>query len=221
MKALTTTLSLLFFLTACLTTYGQDSKPRTKYRNISYSMQTLSSRVDNVNLNEKNNFGAAFTTGRTYFVHKTPILGMIRFGVDATWFDINYNNYSVLQTEHFDDETSSIVEKGIHQAEISVHTGPSVTINPISKLNVHLYFRYAPTFSGLYQNGSFLGNYASYFVTGGSVSYGVIGLGVEARFGSCNYNELFKLGDDDGFLTPSISGPLKTSGMRAYVSFRF
>lgn len=39
----------------------------------------------------KSNYGASFTTGRTFYLHK-PIGGFLRFGIDVTWFDLNYTN---------------------------------------------------------------------------------------------------------------------------------
>ena len=30
---------------------------------------------------------------KTYYLHK-PLLNMIKFGIDATWFDISYAKYS-------------------------------------------------------------------------------------------------------------------------------
>ena len=72
---------------------------------------------------------------------------------------------------------------------------------------------------------AFRGNYASFFVTGLSVSYGVIGLGIEKRWGKCRYKE-FGGGEDEygdyGYAEEPYDTPkLKTSGLRAYVNFRF
>ena len=61
---------------------------------------------------------------------------------------------------------------------------------------------------------TFAGNYASMFVTGASVAYGKIGVGIEARLGSCTYKTF------SGDLDFSAS-KIKTSGFRAFIQFRW
>lgn len=39
------------------------------------------------------NYGFTLGLNKTYFVHKNPIGGFLKFGIDATWFDITYINY--------------------------------------------------------------------------------------------------------------------------------
>ena len=87
-----------------------------------------------------------------------------------------------------------------------MQVGPSVTVNPVGKLNVNAYFRFAPSFSALYDDDTLLGNYASYFVTGGGISYGVIGLGS---------------GDSEEDEQEPEPGKSKFNRMRVYLSFRF
>lgn len=219
--------TLFIFLAVLLTTQAmaQESRLRKKYVNLSFSTIEMT-QDDSPTL--KSNYGAAFTVGRTYFVHKKPIANMIRFGIDATWFDINYGNYKVEyrygEHEKYDSEFSSF-----HQAEIGMQVGPSITVNPISKLNIHGYFRYAPSFSALYDGDTFRGGYASYFVGGGAVSYGVIGLGIEARFGACKYKTFGggDSGDEAEYGATSdterttVTSKSKFSGMRVYLTFRF
>lgn len=182
-------------------------KLRKKYIDLSFASTdfTLS---ENPTL--KSNYGAAFTTGQTFFVHKKPIAGMIRFGIDATWFDINYTNYKV--DFRYEDDESELMS--FHQAEIGMQVGPSITINPIAELNIHAYFRYAPSASVFY-DGSLLAGFSNVFVCGGAVSYGVIGLGVEARFGGGNYSALMGGEESGGKIKGSFSG------MRTRITFRF
>ena len=61
---------------------------------------------------------------------------------------------------------------------------------------------------------TFAGNYASMFVTGASVAYGKIGVGIEARLGSCTYKTF------SGDLDFSAS-KIKTAGFRAFIQFRW
>ena len=151
-----------------------NNRLRKKYRNLSFVKQEFEpASYFGMDQTLKSNFGAAFTVGRTFYLHKKPIAGLIRFGLDATWFDLNYTNYKLeYHWEDNYDEEEEPETSNFHQAEIGMQVGPSVTVNPVGKLNVNAYFRFAPSFSALYDDDTLLGNYASYFVTGGGISYG-------------------------------------------------
>ena len=196
-------------------TFAEENRVRKKYINLSFSKNEL--KHDNF-LTLKSNYGIAFTVGRTYFVHKKPILNMIRFGIDATWFDINYTNYKLnfLSTNQYSPTETS----NYHQADIGMQVGPSITVNPISKLNVQGYFRFAPSFSGIYLDDQFYGNYASFFVSGGTISFGVIGLGIEYHFGNCKYKEMLS-SDEDEVAETFINNKTTFKGVRTCLSFRF
>lgn len=157
----------------------------------------------------KSNYGAAFTVGRIYYLHK-PIANILRFGVDATWLDLNYTNYDIEHITYWETNKYQY-----HQGEVSMHVGPSVTFEPIKKFAAHAYFQYAPTFAVIYTGDSetFYGNYASLWIAGCNVSYGAIGLGIESRFGRTNYKPLGSL--------DSIDFSSSISGFRAYLSFKF
>ena len=61
-------------------------KKRAKYFNIGYiTSQTLTDKLDD-EAEWKNDFGVSLTFGKTYYLHKKPLLNMIKFGIDATWF---------------------------------------------------------------------------------------------------------------------------------------
>lgn len=200
-KILLFMLPALFFIVSVTDVKGEDF--RRKYRNFSFSGMKLMSPDGGGSLDA--NFGAAFTSGRTYFLHSRPILGLMKIGLDATWVDLNYSNYTL---------TAGDVKTPWHQLEYSLHVGPSVAINPIGKLNINAYFRYAPTFSLQYIGGediSLRGNYATMFVTGGMVSWGVIGIGAEYRFGDCNYRNFVGEG----------AGALDMTGFRTFITLRF
>ena len=64
-------------------------KDRAKYFNLSYVIQKLQDK-DNDGTQFESDFGVAISRGRTYYLHKKPILKMIKFGIDWTQFDINY-----------------------------------------------------------------------------------------------------------------------------------
>lgn len=188
---------------------GKKANLRKKYINLSFTNMKMTQ--DGFPKLESN-YGTAFTVGRTFYFHKKPIAGILRFGIDATWFDINYTNYKIKHITYLNTENYEY-----HQADISMHIGPSITINPIGKLNIHGYFRYAPSFSALYMNDTFYGNYATFFVGGVSISYRAIGLGFESRFGDCKYKEFGSDSDE----VNAINTKTQYNGWRTYLTFRF
>ena len=176
---------------------------RSKYFYIAYGMTSL----DRGNGQPKLNSDFAFSIGRgkTYYLHKKPLLGMIKFGLDWTFFDI-----AVAQYEE-EDGLYTRDDSDIYKGEISMQFGPSITVNPIDFLKVNLYFRYDPSYSMMFNTdgNKFKGNYGSYFNTGLAASYKVISLGYEYRWGSTSY----KIDDENQ--------TWKTSGSYFYISFRF
>lgn len=203
MKRLFASLVLVFCIVSAVDAQG-DSFYR-KYRNFSWS----SMGMDFNGVRQHSDIGASFTSGRTYFLHGKPIAGMLKIGIDATWSDIAYSRYPGIR---FNDGMPYGARW--HQIEYSLHVGPSIALNPVGKLNINAYFRYAPTFSLRYSKGegvALMGNYATMFVTGGMVSWGIIGIGAEYRFGDCNYRNF--IGNE--------ASPAGMSGFRAFVSLRF
>lgn len=218
---------------------------RKKYLNIAWVDQTLKN-TENDLLKWKSEFGVSLVKGTTYYLHSKPLFGMLKFGIDWTQMDINY---AKLEEDFPRSESASagngggfadiitpdiykMVDLGKHQFEYSMHLGVSVTINPVDYLKVNGYFRYAPSFSGiLYENEDgdteFSCGYGSFFVSGGAVSYKVISLGVEARWGSGKYKSfafdsdavLDDLEVSDAFTTDKVK--MKTNSTRFYISFRF
>ena len=110
-------------------------------------------------------------------------------------------------------EDEGLVDSQLHLAEIGLQAGISLTFNPVDKLNVAIYGRYAPTFSASYStaDATILGGYMGYIVAGGRISYRFIGLGAEYKSGSGEMNDFLEGGNS----------PLRMKGFRAYISFSF
>ncbi len=207
-------------------------RPRKAYNNFSYvAEQKISDPATGALLGEAD-WGAAFTKGRTYNLHR-PIAGFLVFGIDATWLDLNYASYG-----------TSLLGNKLHQADISMGVGPSINLYPVSKLGIHGYFRYNPTFATCISEdfSALMGGYSSVFVSGGAISFGAISVGAEARWGEGKYKDfggnfwdkaIEDVVDDlpidvpDGALDdlPGLdrksTTKLKTSGIRVFLSLRF
>ena len=176
---------------------------RSKYFYVAYGMTSLDRGSGQPKLNS--NFAVSIGRGKTYYLHKKPLLGMIKFGLDWTFFDIAVAQYGVERGLSAEDDSD------IYKGEISMQFGPSITVNPVDFLKVNLYFRYDPSYSMMFNTdgNKFKGNYGSYFNTGLAASYKVISLGYECRWGSTSY----KIDDENQ--------TWKTSGNYFYISFRF
>ena len=167
----------------------------------------------------KSNIALNYTNGRTFYLHEEEIIDMIRFGIDGTWTDLSYARYT--RTLPLDGKFK---EYKFNQLDYALNVGPSVHINPIDDVYVHAYFRYAPAYSLLFGDKQVYGNYATYFVTGLSVSYNFISLGFEGRFGNCYYNNLAsakRIKQLKAHPDNVLSERVKHRGWRLYVSLMF
>ena len=206
-------------------------KDRAKYFNIGYVNQTVTDKTFGGEI--KSDFGVSLSSGKTYYLHKKPIVGMIKFGLDWTWLDINYAKSTL---EFADGDAGEVSTSGMHQAEIGMQFGPSVTVNPIHHLKVSGYFRFAPSYSALYADETFYHNYVSMWNAGFAVAWKVISVGVEWRWGTAKYGGLTfdeaafdenSYGDGDVTVDDVMDklsagkSKFKTNSMRVYLSFRF
>lgn len=210
-------------------------KDRAKYFNLGYVNQTLTDKTQGFDV--KSDFGVSLSNGKTYYLHKKPIAGMIKFGLDWTWLDINYAKSTWEDKTDIDEQTGEPYSTAIHQAEIGMQFGPSLTINPVHHLKVSGYFRVTPSYSLLYMDETIHHHYVTMFNAGCALAWKVISVGVEWRWGTAKYNGL-SFSDqsmDEGAMDetedPSLddvmdqlktsSSKFKTSSLRLYVSFRF
>lgn len=116
-----------------------------------------------------------------------------------------------------DDEENSSSQ---YKMEAAMLFGPSITINPVDKLMIQAYFRYAPTYSMLLDEDlNYYGSYASFFNAGVALSYKMIGLGVESRWGTSTYSQEVYNEQIDDYEYRDMKW--RTKGVRLYLSFRF
>ena len=219
-------------------------KKRAKYFNIGYiTNQTLTDKVD-AEAEWKSDFGVSLTFGKTYYLHKKPLLNMIKFGIDATWFELSYAKYSEPDvfaeggsyTRAYNDYSSGYedyyeedFDLGIHQIDASMHVGPSVTVNPVGDLKVAAYFHYVPTASMVVIDDSFGHGYVYNFAFGASVAYKAISVGIEHRWAKkATYNGLSF--DEEGMdydapdfedVIESDKWKMKSKSFRVFLSFRY
>jgi hypothetical protein len=192
----------------------KERKDRNTYLNVGYAVQSFESKETRF-LSLKSDYAVSFTLGHTFYLHKEPVLNCLKFGIDWTFLDLNFANYTKSYRKEYGVGISYLF-----QLEAGMQMGPSITLNPVNGLNLNAYFHYAPSFSGFY-NGElkpYAYNYAGFFAAGLGISYQVISLGIEKRWGNADYE--FKTEDDYGILeTNKKNWDTKTT--RIYIGFRF
>lgn len=168
--------------------------------------------------------GFAFTKGNTYYLHR-PIAGCLRFGIDAAWMDLSYDNFKVEERLIGTQETVNSFD--IHHIDMGMQVGLSATVNLFKRFQANVYFRYNPSLVLMYNNDELQGGFANLYNTGVCATYGRVGLGIEARFGSSKMNSYFANEYDDyddvndwTDIIGSRKLTTKFSGLRAYISFR-
>ena len=190
--------------------YRKVWKDRKGYSNFMYGKQDLTFEEDGEEFFKlKSDWAAAVAFGHTYYLHKRPLVGMIKFGLDWSFLDLNVGSFKVQEDDGYD-----VYEETLYKGEVGMQFGPSITINPISHLKVAAYFRVAPSYSAAYYDDEFKGKYATFFTYGVSVAYKVISLGVEQRWGKTEFD--FEDGDYESYKVN-----VKSKGPRFYLSFRY
>jgi hypothetical protein len=204
---------LFILLIACLSVWEAQAQGRKSergtYLNLGYAAQQLKNTETNLLVTSK--WAASFTIGHTYLLHKEPLLDLIRFGIDVTFFDLNVADYSGSYQKKYGYPDESAM---FYQVEAGMHVGPSITFYPpVDKLKANLYFRYAPSASAFYSEGEDITgyNYAGFLVSGLAVSYKAISMGMEVRWNTASYK----------ILDESYQEKWETKATRYYISFRY
>lgn len=156
------------------------------YNNLSYGMQTINSGPDEM----KSDLALGFTVGRTFYLHKRPIGGVLKIGLDWSILDINYAQYPDLPMAYLFDTngvSNSVLDHlednlGIRQVEAGMGLGPSLNFNPKGPTRLSLFFRVTPSYSAMVQNEELYHHYTTYYSYGLTLGYKVLTLGVEYRW---------------------------------------
>lgn len=224
-------------------------KDRAKYFNIGFVKQSLTSKDDDIKY--KSNTGVNITWGKTYYLHKKPLWGMVKIGLDWSWVDFNYAKYSSVEEKFVDDdgflgeygdmiddylpediEEDFDLDFGCHQLEYAMQIGPSITVNPIHHLKVSTYFRFQPSASIMLLDDEVYYGFVPFFNFGAAVAWKAISLGVEGRWGGTKYHGVSVDDENDGYdyenedmdasdFVDTFRQRMRTKSFRIYLSFRF
>lgn len=181
--------------------------------------------------------GVDFTSGKSYFLHKKPILGMMKFAIDFGT-GVSYNNYknkteSTADGEYLgpngftgegepvvdSEESFSFKDLGVHSIDAGLKIGPSLTVNPYDKLRICAYFHFYPAVNMLLNHTDFEIGFMPYLDYGLEVSYKVIGIGVEARNAAGKHWNMLSMMMGEGLSNTANRKSVKA--VTFYLAFRF
>lgn len=213
-------------------------KDRKKYFNIGYAIQTLS-HMEVANTKWNSAFAFYYSMGRTFYLHKKPLFNMMKFGIDLGLPDLTYAKYTDSKDKQEDTESGNLsdlfagseneLDLGMQQVDIGIHVGPSITLNPVDRLKICAYFHVIPSASIIMLNNDINCKFVPFLSCGGSISYKVISVGVEVRWGHANYKSFsVKENQEEEVSMSDLSSlfetghnKLKTKTIRMYIGFRF
>lgn len=175
-------------------------------------------------------------SGRNIYLHKKPLAGIIKFGIDVG-MDINYTMLDLkIDTSDYEgpsgylgsapaeDSEEMLMIQGGYYATVGLAVGPSVTVNPVDKLRLCGYFHVVPSATCFLQGmGAFVG-YSTAMKYGLEVSYGPIGVGVEHISGLESYLNVlqyYALKYDGGDVSSMGRPKYFSESLQVYLSFRF
>jgi len=170
---------------------------RKKHWSFSYITSQKLTLKNNENSVSKSSFGVNVKRGRTWYLPKKPLGGMVKFGIDLDPLDLTYVKYesdpvNVQKTTGSADEEGEEqdLNLGRHQITYGIGIGPSVTVNPIDHLKACAFFHYVPGVGALIYDSKFSWGYQGMCAFGFNVAYKVISLGFETRWGSSTFSKI-------------------------------
>ena len=203
---------------------------RKRYWNISYSWGTLKDVDFDTKYNSK--MGFVLSRGRVIYLHKKPVADMIKFGLDVG-LDISYSKYKEKDNGMYDrnfylDDDDKEKSLGLHSLDMGLAIGPSVTINPVSKLKIKVFFHVVPSYAMLIMDNSAYHSYKTNFTYGGEVTWSRVGIGIEGYTGTASYKGLLNkvlegLDKSDAKLVsniPKVNSKFRTNGFRLYLTLK-
>ncbi len=187
-----------------------------------FSWVTSQTLTDKTTGNEwKHEFAAGLQWGKTYYLHRKPIAGMIKFGLDWNWMDVTYAKYknpledmAGAPKSYYDegDDLFTDIDLGMQQIDYGMAIGPSITVNPVGHLMVGAFFHYIPTASMVLMDSEISAAYVGSMAWGMTISHKAFFVGFESRWGTGKYSK-FDIDDlDEGLGYDDETGEVDVPG---------
>lgn len=208
-----------------------------KYFRVGYVNQSVTSASGS---DMQSRFGIDLLKGRSFFLHKKPIAGLMKFAIDFGVY-LNYTMYrdDVATTEsggsdgyQEGEQAGETTEDGGSDGmmgffsknyppqsfDFGLMLGPSLTINPVADLRIAAYWHVMPAGSMFLKNSNMGAGFIPYMNYGLELTYRWIGLGVERKYGNGNLWSINNMIENGGESTPI---KYRTAGYSLYLAFRF
>lgn len=173
---------------------------RTKFFDIRYDWSKMR-EIEGKDVSLKADIGFSFVLGNTYLLHKKPLWGMVKFGLDAIWFDTSFISYP--KKNVFDGDGWDVTNG--FRFDLGMGVGPSINVAPFSNfdnalkfLKLQVYFHFTPSFSLLNFDSEVYNKKENHFAFspfinfGGVVTWKMIGIGVEGRWCTGRYSGFYE-----------------------------
>lgn len=166
----------------------------------------------------KSKFGITLNRGRNIYFHKKPIGNVLKFGIEYG-VEVSYANYKDVNVYEWNEVYHGMELNNVsaHQVDAGVFLGPTVTVNPVSKLKVKVYFHFVPSYDLLIIDDQRYSNFVPYFSYGGEVSYGRLGIGIEGRTGQAKIKEKNKFFSAEKWVE---NRKCRFNGFRVYLTIK-
>ncbi len=216
-----------------------------RFTKISYN---FASTGDDVNPVDKSELSVSLAKGTSYMFPGKPIAGMLKFGIDVTWFDLTYTKYKKHDSTSSGGWLGSDTNGGFGYDEdywkeysnggrMSLNLGlfglgARASVAPFSTFNNELrflrasmYFHVQPTISAYIVNddGEAEGSYAymGMFRFGGCIHYRRVAFGVEGYWGKSKFDviDFDSYFDEDSDSNRKVNR--KFASTRLYIQFAF
>ncbi len=201
------------------TEYDNAVWKRKRHISIGFSKQNMEDADNALDMKYKSQIGLTLDWGKTFYLHKKPIANIMKIGLDWSWVNLSFAKYKSGSGIHFnntpesdysDDGYEPNIDLGVYSLSAGMSVGPSLTFAPfyntgkgLQHLLAQTYFHVTPSYTGRVMSeddeSEFCHGYTTYFNWGVNVSYKVISVGYEYRWGKSKFKQLaLDFSDDDG-----------------------
>ena len=209
------------------TEYDNAVWKRKKHISIGYSTQDMKDADNALGMKYNSQIAITFDFGKTFYLHKKPIANLMMIGLDWSWINLSFAKYKSGSGIHLNsltgdysdyddddygydyDDLIDDIDLGVYSMSAGMSVGPSLTFTPfyntgkgLQHLLAQTYFHVTPSYTGIIMSedgeSEFCHGYTTYFNWGINVSYKVISVGYEYRWGKTKFNSLsLDISDED------------------------
>lgn len=191
-----------------------------------YASQSTLIPINKEIKNLKSSYGGGISIGNSFLFKRKPGYKTTKYGIIVDYVNLNSSIYNLRWGENDDDSDY------IQESSIGIQVGPTMIISPLPNLNIQMSAKYALSYSAIVFETIYESSDSDDITNGYAfcieISYGAIGIGVDYRIQSAQYNI-----EDHNYISENNNkkplsyrmginnGKLKSNTLRAYLSIKF